>query len=103
MFGLVRLLPEPPLWSGYSCPRRYCPAASFPLPTATKKGGSSKDPAGKPFPVQGEEGAKEDPSADLKKKGRKRKAPGASTEEAALGTDSSWVHKLLLMCISSPR
>ncbi|MED6123641.1 hypothetical protein PIB30_051052 [Stylosanthes scabra] len=57
-------------------------------------GGSSKDPAGKPFPVQGEEGAKEDPSADLKKKGRKRKAPGASAEEAALGADSSWVHKV---------
>ncbi|MED6141534.1 hypothetical protein PIB30_104439 [Stylosanthes scabra] len=69
-------------------------AASSPFPVATKKGGSSKDPAGKPFPVQGEEGAKEDPSADLKKKGRKRKAPGASAEEAALGADSSWVHKV---------
>ncbi|MED6150552.1 hypothetical protein PIB30_073432 [Stylosanthes scabra] len=43
---------------------------------------------------KGEEGAKEDPSADLKKKGRKRKALGASAEEAALGTDSSWVRKV---------
>ncbi|MED6114877.1 hypothetical protein PIB30_084812 [Stylosanthes scabra] len=42
----------------------------------------------------GEEGAKEDPSADLKKKGRKRKALGASAEEAAFGTDSSWAHKV---------
>ncbi|MED6127639.1 hypothetical protein PIB30_089909 [Stylosanthes scabra] len=29
------------------------PAAPNPLPAATKKGGSSKDPTGKPFPVQG--------------------------------------------------
>ncbi|MED6125251.1 hypothetical protein PIB30_066877 [Stylosanthes scabra] len=75
-------------------PAATAPAASFPLPAATNKGGSSKDPAGKPFPIQGEEGAKEDPSADLKKNGRKRKAPVASAEEAALGTDSSWVHKV---------
>ncbi|MED6136559.1 hypothetical protein PIB30_057080 [Stylosanthes scabra] len=91
----------PPTTSGASAsgqavpaPAATTPAASSPLPAATKKGGSSKDPAGKPFPVQGEEGAKEDPSADLKKKGRKRKAPGSSAEEAALGTDSSWVHKV---------
>ncbi|MED6111077.1 hypothetical protein PIB30_049158 [Stylosanthes scabra] len=70
------------------------PAAPNPLPAATKKGGSSKDPAGKPFPVQGEEGAKEYPSADLKRKGRKRKAPGTAAEEAALGADASWAHKV---------
>ncbi|MED6139517.1 hypothetical protein PIB30_084578 [Stylosanthes scabra] len=75
-------------------PAATAPAASTPLPVATKKGGSSRDPAGKPFPVQGEECAKEDPSADLKKKGWKRKAPGASAEKAALGADSSWVHKV---------
>ncbi|MED6193779.1 hypothetical protein PIB30_022697 [Stylosanthes scabra] len=91
----------PPTTSGASASGQAVPApaatasaASSPLPAATKKGGSFKDPAGKPFPIQGEEGAKEDPSADLKKKGRKRKAPGASAEEAALGTDSSWVHKV---------
>ncbi|MED6210364.1 hypothetical protein PIB30_063393 [Stylosanthes scabra] len=54
------------------------PAAPNPLSVAAKKGVSSKDPAGKPFLVQGEEGAKEDPSADLKRKGRKRKAPGTA-------------------------
>ncbi|MED6163597.1 hypothetical protein PIB30_081509 [Stylosanthes scabra] len=75
-------------------PAPTVPAAPSPLPVATKKRGSSKDPAGKPFPVQGEEGAKEDPSADLKKKGWKRKAPDASAEEATLGADSSWVHKV---------
>ncbi|MED6136380.1 hypothetical protein PIB30_055580, partial [Stylosanthes scabra] len=69
-------------------------AAPNPLPAAKKKGGSSKDPAGKPFPVQGEEGAKEDPSADLKRKGRKRKAPGTAAEEAAMGVDASWAHKI---------
>ncbi|MED6222708.1 hypothetical protein PIB30_066940 [Stylosanthes scabra] len=81
-------------WSGRSC---SCPVAStapVPPPAAAKKRGSSKDPAGKPFSVEGEEGAKEDPSADLKKKGRKRKAPEASAKEAALGANSSWVHKV---------
>ncbi|MED6223092.1 hypothetical protein PIB30_070678, partial [Stylosanthes scabra] len=70
------------------------PTAPSPPPAATKKRGSFKDPAGKPFPVEGEEGAKEDPSADLKRKGQKRKAPDASAEEATLGADSSWVHKV---------
>ncbi|MED6127745.1 hypothetical protein PIB30_091085 [Stylosanthes scabra] len=91
----------PPTTSGASAsdqavpaPAATTPATPSPLPVATKKSGSSKDPAGKPFPIQGEEGAKEDPSADLKKKGRKRKASDASVEEAALGADSSWVHKV---------
>ncbi|MED6197323.1 hypothetical protein PIB30_055560 [Stylosanthes scabra] len=70
------------------------PTAPSPPPAATKKRGSFTDPAGKPFPVEGEEGAKEDPSADLKRKGRKRKAPDASAEETALGANSSWVHNV---------
>ncbi|MED6123885.1 hypothetical protein PIB30_053867 [Stylosanthes scabra] len=81
-------------WPGYSC---SCPVAfttPVPPPAAAKKRGSSRDPAGKPFSVEGEEGAKEDPSADLKKKGRKRKAPEASAEEVALGANSSWEHKV---------
>ncbi|MED6219122.1 hypothetical protein PIB30_032963 [Stylosanthes scabra] len=71
-------------------------ASTPPVPpwAAAKKKGSSRDPAGKPFSVEGKEGAKEDPSADLKKKGRKRKAPEASAEEVALGADSSWEHKV---------
>ncbi|MED6188987.1 hypothetical protein PIB30_091207 [Stylosanthes scabra] len=91
----------PPTTSGASASSPAVPsssptasAAPNPLPAATKKGGSSKDPAGKPFPVQGEEGAKEDPSANLKRKGRKRKAPGTAAEEAALGVDASWAHKV---------
>ncbi|MED6201834.1 hypothetical protein PIB30_099076, partial [Stylosanthes scabra] len=74
----------PPTTSGASASSQAVPApapvastAPVPLPATTKKRGSSKDPAGKPFSVEGEEGAKEDPSADLKKKGRKRKAPEA--------------------------
>ncbi|MED6222756.1 hypothetical protein PIB30_067488 [Stylosanthes scabra] len=61
-----------------------------PPPVAAKKRGSSRDPASRPFSVEGEEGAKEDPSTDLKKKGRKRKA----TEQVALGADSDWEHKV---------
>ncbi|MED6221721.1 hypothetical protein PIB30_057511, partial [Stylosanthes scabra] len=75
-----------------SVPAPAVPAVPNPPPTATDKGRSSKDPVGKPFPVQGEEGGKEDPSADLKRKGRKRKAPGTAAEEAALGADAAWVH-----------
>ncbi|MED6208950.1 hypothetical protein PIB30_049845 [Stylosanthes scabra] len=75
-------------------PAPIAPTSPSPPPAATKKRGSFKDPAGKPFPIQGEDDAKEDPSADLKKKGRKKKAPDASVEEAALGADSSWVHKV---------
>ncbi|MED6174283.1 hypothetical protein PIB30_067686 [Stylosanthes scabra] len=91
----------PPTTSGASASGQAVPAAApvapialSPPPAAAKKRGPLKDPAGKPFPVQGEEGAKEDPSADLKKKGRRRKAPDAFAEEAALGADSSWVHKV---------
>ncbi|MED6173291.1 hypothetical protein PIB30_057988 [Stylosanthes scabra] len=94
----------PPTTSGASASSPAVPSsaptasvAPNPLPAATKKGGSSRDPAGKPFPVQGEEGAKEDPSADLKRKGRKRKAPGAAAEEAALGVDALWAHKVSLV------
>ncbi|MED6209955.1 hypothetical protein PIB30_059605 [Stylosanthes scabra] len=91
----------PPTTSGASASGQAVPAPApiasttlVPPPAAAKKRGSSRDPAGKPFSVEGEEGAKEDPFADLKKKGRKRKAPEASTEEVALGADSSWDHKV---------
>ncbi|MED6222492.1 hypothetical protein PIB30_064981 [Stylosanthes scabra] len=91
----------PPTTSGASASGQAAPAPApvastipAPHPAAAKKKGSSRDPSGKPFSVEGEEGAKEDRSADLKKKGRKRKAPEASAEEAALGADASWVHKV---------
>ncbi|MED6196906.1 hypothetical protein PIB30_051769 [Stylosanthes scabra] len=67
---------DPPTASGQAVPPP-APIAPSPLPTAANKGGSSKGPA-----------------ADLKKRGRKRKAPDASAEEAALGADSSWVHEV---------
>ncbi|MED6190101.1 hypothetical protein PIB30_102451 [Stylosanthes scabra] len=67
---------------------------SVPPPATVKKRGSSGDPTGKHFSVEREKGAKEDPSADLKRKGRKRKAPEVSAEEVALGADSAWEHKV---------
>ncbi|MED6140264.1 hypothetical protein PIB30_091509 [Stylosanthes scabra] len=91
----------PPTTSGASASGQAVPAptpiASPPLvppPVAVKIRGSSGDPTGKPFSVEREEGAKEDPAADLKRKGWKRKAPEASAEEAALGADSAWEHKV---------
>ncbi|MED6224821.1 hypothetical protein PIB30_087809 [Stylosanthes scabra] len=82
--------------SGQATPAPAPVASPRPVPPSAivKKRGSSRDPAGKPFSVEGEEGAKEDPSADLKKKGWKRKAPEASAEEVALGADSAWEHKV---------
>ncbi|MED6197910.1 hypothetical protein PIB30_061292 [Stylosanthes scabra] len=91
----------PPTTSGASTFGQVAPAPAsvafatpVPPPATVKKRGSSRDPAGKPLSVEGEEGAKEDPSADLKKKGRKRKALEASVEEVALGADSAWEHKV---------
>ncbi|MED6172810.1 hypothetical protein PIB30_053403 [Stylosanthes scabra] len=91
----------PPTTSGTSASGQAVPAPALvasptPVPplVAVKKRGSSRDPTSRPFSVEGEKGAKEDPSADLKNKGRKRKAPKASAEEVVLGTDSAWEHKL---------
>ncbi|MED6151502.1 hypothetical protein PIB30_083122 [Stylosanthes scabra] len=79
----------PSTTSGASASGQAVPALSpiastipAPHPAAAKKKGSSRDPSGKPFSMEGEEGAKEDPSVDLKK-GRKRKAPEASAEEVS--------------------
>ncbi|MED6137408.1 hypothetical protein PIB30_064781 [Stylosanthes scabra] len=55
-------------------------------PGASKTTGKSTSAAPiKPFSVEKEEGVKEDPSADLRQKRRKRKVLEASAEEAALG------------------
>ncbi|MED6222340.1 hypothetical protein PIB30_063396 [Stylosanthes scabra] len=91
----------PPTTLGASASGQPVPAPALvafttlvPPVAAAKKRGSSRDPAEKPFSVEGEEGAKEDLSVDLKKKGWKRKAPEASAEEVALGADSLWEHKV---------
>ncbi|MED6126675.1 hypothetical protein PIB30_080683 [Stylosanthes scabra] len=64
-------------------------------PGASKTTGKSTSAAPvKPFSVEKEEGVKEDPSTDLRQKRRKRKVLEASTEEAALGGDSAWKHKV---------
>ncbi|MED6124931.1 hypothetical protein PIB30_063710 [Stylosanthes scabra] len=48
----------------------------------------------KPISLEKEEGAKEDPSTDLRQKRRKRKVQESFLEEAALGVDSAWEHKV---------
>ncbi|MED6189011.1 hypothetical protein PIB30_091440 [Stylosanthes scabra] len=50
--------------------------------------------AAKPFSVEKEEGVREDPAADLRQKRRKQNVSKASAEEAALGGESSWKHKV---------
>ncbi|MED6139520.1 hypothetical protein PIB30_084600 [Stylosanthes scabra] len=62
---------------------------------ASKVTGKSTSAApAKPFSVEREEGVKEDPAADLRQKRRKRKVSEASAEEAVLGGDSTWKHKV---------
>ncbi|MED6177955.1 hypothetical protein PIB30_103053, partial [Stylosanthes scabra] len=64
-------------------------------PGASKTTGKSTSAAPvKPFSVEKEEGVKEDSSADLRQKRRKRKVLEASVEEATLGGDSAWRHKV---------
>ncbi|MED6115871.1 hypothetical protein PIB30_094794 [Stylosanthes scabra] len=64
-------------------------------PGASKTTGKSTSAAPvKPFSVENEEGVKDDPSADLRQKRRKRKVVEASAEEAALGGDSACKHKV---------
>ncbi|MED6181813.1 hypothetical protein PIB30_022842 [Stylosanthes scabra] len=59
-------------------------AASFPPVTPFGGVKARKNPSvasfGKPFSVEGEEGVKEDPSADLRQRKRKRKVSEASVE-----------------------
>ncbi|MED6188533.1 hypothetical protein PIB30_086914 [Stylosanthes scabra] len=72
----------------------FTPVPLAPSSSASKAGGKPTSAAvAKPFSVEGEEGAREDPAADLRQKRRKRKTVEASTEEAALGGDSAWKHK----------
>ncbi|MED6198042.1 hypothetical protein PIB30_062386 [Stylosanthes scabra] len=47
----------------------------------------------KSISLEGEEGVKEDPSADLRQKRRKRKVQESFPEDAALGVDSAWEHE----------
>ncbi|MED6174907.1 hypothetical protein PIB30_073340 [Stylosanthes scabra] len=66
-----------------------------PSSSASKAGGKPTNAtAAKPFYVEREEGAREDPTADLRQKRRKRKVLEAFAEEAALGGDSAWKHKV---------
>ncbi|MED6189234.1 hypothetical protein PIB30_093885 [Stylosanthes scabra] len=74
------------------------PAAPVPLAHSSGAVKARKKPSisssGKPFSVEREKGVKEDPSADLRQKRRKRKVLEASAEEAALGVDSMWEHEV---------
>ncbi|MED6113012.1 hypothetical protein PIB30_067107 [Stylosanthes scabra] len=71
-------------------PAPVASTAQVPPPATAKKRGSSKDPAGKPFSVEGEEGAKEHKVSPINPAGK----PFSVEGEAALGADSSWEHKV---------
>ncbi|MED6127764.1 hypothetical protein PIB30_091262 [Stylosanthes scabra] len=81
----------PPTTSGASASAQAVPA---PTPVASPPPVPPPAAMKTPFSVEREEDAKEDPAANLKRKGRKRKAPEASAKEAALGANSAWEHKV---------
>ncbi|MED6110437.1 hypothetical protein PIB30_042867 [Stylosanthes scabra] len=67
-----------------------------PTPTAPEthqaKKQSSKHERAKVVDLEGEEGMKEDPSADLQRKRRKKKAKEEDVFDRVLGDDSAWKH-----------
>ncbi|MED6157397.1 hypothetical protein PIB30_022806 [Stylosanthes scabra] len=97
-----------------ACSRSILPTPTFPaasarasvsVSAATVPQGSSLGPVKtkkktlvtssvKPISVEKEEGEKEDPSVNLKQKRRMRKVQESFPEEAALGADSAWEHKV---------
>ncbi|MED6198474.1 hypothetical protein PIB30_066631 [Stylosanthes scabra] len=93
-----------------SCPRSILPvltvpvasagtSASSPLvvvppgPSAKSKKVPLATSAKKPICLDGEEGVKEDPSADLKQKRRKHKLHESFPENVVLGDDVAWEHE----------
>ncbi|MED6142781.1 hypothetical protein PIB30_000340 [Stylosanthes scabra] len=62
----------------------------------TKKQSSKRDRA-KVVNLEGEEGLQEDPAAELQQKWRKKKAKVGEAFEKALGDDSAWSMKLILL------
>ncbi|MED6136043.1 hypothetical protein PIB30_052305 [Stylosanthes scabra] len=99
-FGSPSCLGSPSyFWGSSSSPAVPVPAPTTFVPPALSAGAakakkkSSGATAAKPFSVEREEGAREDPAADLQQKKRKRKVPEASAEEVAFGVDSAWEHK----------
>ncbi|MED6149354.1 hypothetical protein PIB30_061508 [Stylosanthes scabra] len=93
-------VPQPTSGGSSSSPAILVPAPATSVPpapssSAAKTRGKPLDAtAAKPFSVEREEGAKEDPAADLRQKRRKRKVSKTSAEEAALGGNSAWKHKV---------
>ncbi|MED6171197.1 hypothetical protein PIB30_038529 [Stylosanthes scabra] len=68
------------------------PPAPTALETHKAKKQSSKHERAKVVDLEGKEGLKEDPSADLQRKRRKKKAKEDDAFERALGDDSAWEH-----------
>ncbi|MED6175228.1 hypothetical protein PIB30_076446 [Stylosanthes scabra] len=73
------------------------PAATVvPEPSTGATKSKKKPPATsteKPISLEGEEGAKEDPSADLRQKRWKRKVQESFLYDAAFGADYAWEHE----------
>ncbi|MED6186226.1 hypothetical protein PIB30_064822 [Stylosanthes scabra] len=83
--------------SGPAAPSSISAAVVPPAPSSGASKAARKltnSTAAKPFSVEREEGVREDPAADLRQKRQKRKVSEASAEEAALGGDSAWKHKV---------
>ncbi|MED6113932.1 hypothetical protein PIB30_075431 [Stylosanthes scabra] len=71
-----------------ACPCQILPHPRVPMATS----GPGRNP--RLLHLEREEGAKEEPSTDLRQKRQKRKVQESSPKEAALGADSTWEHEV---------
>ncbi|MED6140122.1 hypothetical protein PIB30_090096 [Stylosanthes scabra] len=96
--GPRSILPSPKVSTAAAGASASTPAATVPLGSSSGATKSKKKPSAtstkKPISLEGEEGAKEDPSTDLRQKRRKRKVQESFPEDAALGADGAWEHEV---------
>ncbi|MED6199276.1 hypothetical protein PIB30_074421 [Stylosanthes scabra] len=79
------------------------PPASTASETRKAKKQSSKRDRTKVMDLEGEEGLKEDPAADLQRQRRRKKPKGDEAFEKALGDDSAWEHEVDPLKVTFPK
>ncbi|MED6221330.1 hypothetical protein PIB30_053425 [Stylosanthes scabra] len=97
--GPRSILPIPPIPTASTGASGSTPATRTPSgPSSGAAKPKKKPPAAysnKPISLEKEEGAKEDPSADLRQKRQKRKVQESFPKEAASGADSAWKQEVI--------
>ncbi|MED6213061.1 hypothetical protein PIB30_089649 [Stylosanthes scabra] len=96
--GPRSILPSPKILTATAGASASTLAATVPPSSSSSATKSKKKPPAtsteKPISLEGKEGAKEDPSTDLRQKRRKRKVQESFPEDAAVGADAAWEHEV---------